>query len=378
MDKKIRVLHVAEAAGGVERYLETLFKYSKDKVENILVCSQNYDYEKFKKLADRIIVLKMAHDIEPSSDIKVERTLRRIIKQLKPDIVYAHSSKAGAFARIADLGLNNKVIYNPHGWAFNENTKGIKKKIKHTSFKIAEKVGANFTDKIICISDFEKNTALKNKIASKDKLKVIYSGIDFKEFERANKITRSDVGIPEDAFVIGNVARLTETKAPDTFVKAAKIIKKNIPNAFFVMVGNGDLQKKIESQIKADHLENCFLLTGWVDNPNDFMNLFDIGMLLSRWEGLGLVLLEYMLSEVPVIATNVGGIPNVVKNRKNGLLVLKDNINEIVKATLLLHNDMALRQELINSGLKDVRKRFNIKRTALETEEMYKKVIDDD
>ena len=144
------------------------------------------------------------------------------------------------------------------------------------------------------------------------------------------------------------------------------------------MVGNGDLQKKIESQIKADHLENCFLLTGWVDNPNDFMNLFDIGMLLSRWEGLGLVLLEYMLSEVPVIATNVGGIPNVVKNRKNGLLVPKDNINEIVKATLLLHNDMALRQELINSGLKDVRKRFNIKRTALETEEMYKKVIDDD
>ena len=114
MERKIRVLHVAEAAGGVEKYLEILFKYSRDKVENILVCSQNYDYEKLKTLADRVIVLKMVHGIGPSSDIKVERTLRRIIKQLKPDIVYAHSSKAGAFARIADLGLNNKVIYNPH------------------------------------------------------------------------------------------------------------------------------------------------------------------------------------------------------------------------------------------------------------------------
>lgn len=375
MERKIRVLHVAEAAGGVERYLETLFKYSKDKVENTLVCSQNYDYEKFKRLADRVIVLKMAHDIQPSSDIKVERTLRRIIKQLKPDIVYAHSSKAGAFARIADLGLNNKVIYNPHGWAFNETTKGIKKKIKHEIFKTAEKVGSVFTNKIICISDFEKKTALKNKIAPKDKLKVIYSGIDFKEFGQNNKITRSNVGIPEDAFVIGNVARITETKAPDTFVKAAKIIKKYIPNAYFVMVGNGDLQDKIRSQIKINHLDNCFLLTGWVDNPNDFMSLFDVGMLLSRWEGLGLVLLEYMLSGVPIIATNVGGIPNVVINKKTGLLVSQDNVEEIVKNTILLHDNENLRRELIDNGLNEVKEKFNVKRTELETENLYKKIL---
>lgn len=111
---------MAEAAGGVERYLQTLFKYTDHKqVENILVCSQHYNFQKMAKLADRVISLRMAHDIDIKSDFKVERILREIIKQLKPDIVYAHSSKAGAFARIADLGINNKVIYNPHGWAFN-------------------------------------------------------------------------------------------------------------------------------------------------------------------------------------------------------------------------------------------------------------------
>ena len=375
MDRKIRVLHVAEAAGGVERYLETLFKYSKDKVENILVCSQNYDYEKFKTLADRVIVLKMVHDIEPSSDIKVERILRRIIKQLKPDIVYAHSSKAGAFARIADLGLNNKVIYNPHGWAFNETTKGIKKKIKHEIFKTAEKIGTIFTNEIICISDFEKNTALKNKIASENKLKVIYSGIDFEEFRQSNEITRLDVGIPKDAFVIGNVARITETKAPDTFVMAAKIIKKYIPTAFFVMVGNGDLEDKIKLQIKANHLDDCFLLTGWVNNPNNFMDLFDVGMLLSRWEGLGLVLLEYMFLGVPIIATNVGGIPNVIEDKENGLLVSKDKVNEVVKATVLLHSNTKLRQKLVSNGIKSAKTKFDVKRTVLETEKEYERIL---
>ena len=140
MERKIRVLHVAEAAGGVEKYLEILFKYSRDKVENILVCSQNYDYEKLKTLADRVIVLKMVHGIGPSSDIKVERTLRKIIKKLKPDIIYAHSSKAGALARIANLGLKTKLIYNPHGWAFNEVPNGLKGRIKHILFKKIEKV----------------------------------------------------------------------------------------------------------------------------------------------------------------------------------------------------------------------------------------------
>lgn len=227
MKRKIRVLHVAEAAGGVEKYLEILFKYSRDKVENILVCSQNYDYEKLKTLADRVIVLKMVHGIGPSSDIKVERTLRKIIKKLKPDIIYAHSSKAGALARIANLGLKTKLIYNPHGWAFNEVPNGLKGRIKHILFKKIEKVESPFADRIICISNFEKKTAIENKIASPAELRVIYNGIDFDEVkkEMGKKV---NILIPKDSFVVGMVGRITETKAPDTFVKAAKIIKKKL------------------------------------------------------------------------------------------------------------------------------------------------------
>lgn len=370
MDKKIRVLHVAEAAGGVERYLETLFKYSKDQVENILVCSQNYDYKKFKTLADRVIVLRMAHDIEPSSDIKVERTLRRIIRQLKPDIVYAHSSKAGAFARIADLGLNNKVIYNPHGWAFNMQQSAKKKEM----YKWVEKISAHFCDKIVCISDAEKESALREKICKPSKLQVIYNGIDLEEIKKTVPMSRAQLGIPEDAFVVGMVGRLSKQKAPDTFVKAAKLIKEKIPNAFFLMVGDGELRDQVESLINQYDLGSSFLITGWVDNPTSYMKIMDVGMLISRWEGFGLVLPEYMACGVPIIATNVDAIPNIVKNGVNGMLVNTDDYHETANKTIFIYKNFEVKQRLINAANKCVMDHYRGKFVAQNSIELYNKI----
>lgn len=371
MERKIRVLHVAEAAGGVERYLETLFKYSKDKVENILVCSQNYDYEKFKRLADRVIVLKMAHDIQPSSDIKVERTLRRIIKQLKPDIVYAHSSKAGAFARIADLGLNNKVIYNPHGWAFNMQQSAKKKEM----CKWVEKISAHFCDKIVCISDAEKESALREKICKSSKLQVIYNGIDLEEIEKTTPMSRAQLGIPEDAFVVGMVGRLSKQKAPDTFVKSAKLIKEKIPNAFFLMVGDGELRDQVESLINQYDLGSSFLITGWVDNPTAYMKIMDVGMLLSRWEGFGLVLPEYMACGVPIVATNVDAIPNIIHDGINGILVDKDNIQLIARVIEKIVINTEFRQDVTKKELQIVAEKYDAKRVWNETNNMYQLLL---
>lgn len=371
MERKIRVLHVAEAAGGVERYLETLFKYSKDKVENILVCSQNYDYEKFKRLADRVIVLKMAHDIQPSSDIKVERTLRRIIKQLKPDIVYAHSSKAGAFARIADLGLNNKVIYNPHGWAFNMQQSAKKKEM----CKWVEKISAHFCDKIVCISDAEKESALREKICKSSKLQVIYNGIDLEEIEKTTPMSRDQLGIPKDAFVVGMVGRLSKQKAPDTFVKAAKLIKEKIPNAFFLMVGDGELRDQVESLSNQYDLGSSFLITGWVDNPAAYMKIMNVGMLLSRWEGFGLVLPEYMACGIPIVATNVDAIPNIVKDGVNGMLVDKDDYHKAADAVDRLFKQPDLKSSLVKVESYIVKTKFDGQRVAQNSEQLYKELI---
>lgn len=372
MNKRIRVLHVAEAAGGVERYLQTLFKYSdKEQVENILVCSQNYDYKKMKSLADRVIVLKMAHQINPSSDIKVEKALRRIIKQLKPDIVYAHSSKAGALARIADLGLKNKVIYNPHGWAFNMQQSAKKKEM----YKWVEKISAHFCDKIVCISDAEKESALREKICKPSKLQVIYNGVDLEEIKNTVPKTRKELHIPEDAFVVGMVGRLSKQKAPDVFVKAAKLIKQKIPNAYFLMVGDGELRDQIEAMIHKFDLDSSFLITGWVDNPTAYMKVMDVGCLLSRWEGFGLVLPEYMACRVPIVATNVDAIPNIIINDQNGLLIDKDSFQKASCRVIEIYENILLRKRLVYGAYKKVMNQFSAHRLVKQTKTVYKGLL---
>ena len=374
MENKIRVLHVAEAAGGVERYLETLFKYTDhDKVENILICSQNYSYERMKQLADRVIVIKIAHQINSKADFKSIKAIRHYIKQIKPDIVYAHSSKAGALARIADLGINNKVIYNPHGWAFNMQQSAKKKEM----YKWVERISAHFCNKIVCISDAEKESALREKICNPNKLQVIYNGIDLEEIKNTKPKTRKELGIPEDAFVVGQVGRLSEQKAPDTFVKAAKLIKEKIPNAYFILVGDGELRGQIEKMIHEAGLDNNFLITGWVDNPAAYMKIMNVGTLLSRWEGFGLVLPEYMACGVPIVATNVDAIPNIVQDGKNGILVRKNNFEAVSKAVNELFDESSLRKQLINNAEQIVNEKYNAIRLTHESIQMYLRLLND-
>lgn len=243
--KKIKILHVAQAAGGVDRYIRMLLKYlDKEKFENILVCSQDFNREDYDGLVDSFEQIEMNRAIGVS-DLNSIKEVRRLIKKYNPDIVYAHSSKAGAIARVADIGLKNHCVYNPHGWAFNMRCSD-KKRAMYTAI---EKMAAPFCEKIICISDAEKQSALEKKICREDKLQVIFNGVDIEAYESGEHgtVKRSSLGIPEDAYVVGMVGRISPQKAPDVFVKMAKLVKDEIPNAHFVMLNAMEVREDDES-----------------------------------------------------------------------------------------------------------------------------------
>lgn len=234
---------MAQAAGGVDRYIRMLLKYlDKEKFENILVCSQDFNREDYDGLVDSFEQIEMNRAIGVS-DLNSIKEVRRLIKKYNPDIVYAHSSKAGAIARVADIGLKNHCVYNPHGWAFNMRCSD-KKRAMYTAI---EKMAAPFCEKIICISDAEKQSALEKKICREDKLQVIFNGVDIEAYESGEHgtVKRSSLGIPEDAYVVGMVGRISPQKAPDVFVKMAKLVKDEIPNAHFVIVGSGNQEAEI-------------------------------------------------------------------------------------------------------------------------------------
>lgn len=373
MKDKIRILHIAQAAGGVDRYIRMLLKYLDRKVfENILVCSQDFCKQDYKGLVDFFEQIEMTRTIG-GNDLKAIKEVRNLIKKYNPDIVYAHSSKAGAIARVADIGLKNCCVYNPHGWAFNMRC-SAKKKMMYT---VIEKVAALFCDKIICISDAEKKSALDKKICREDKLQVIFNGVDIEAYENGvhGAVRRKDLSIPEDAFVVGMVGRISPQKAPDVFIKMAKMVKDKISNAHFIIVGNGSQELEIKQYAENNGFVDNLHITGWVDDPMSYIELFDIACLLSRWEGFGLVLPEYMMAEKPIVATCVDAIPNIVRNEENGLLVEVDNAAEASEAVIRLYRNAKFKQNLVIQGIKDVHSKFDAQRVAKEHEKLFEELV---
>ena len=370
---KIRILHVAQAAGGVDRYIRMLLKYlDKEKFENILVCSQDFHEEDYKGLVDSFEQVEMTRSIG-GNDLKAIKEVRALIKKYNPDIVYAHSSKAGAIARVADIGLKNRCVYNPHGWAFNMRC-SAKKKSMYTAI---EKAAAPFCDKIICISGAEKQSALDKKICKEDKLQVIFNGVDIEAYESGvhGAIKRKDLNIPEDAFVVGMVGRMSPQKAPDVFVKMAKQVKNKVPNAHFIIVGNGNQEAEIRKYAEDNGFSDSLHITGWVDNPMSYVELFDVACLLSRWEGFGLALPEYMMAGKPIVASKVDAIPNIVRNEENGLLVEVDNAAEASEAVIRLYRNAKFKQNLVIQGIKDVHSKFDAQRVAKEHEKLFEELV---
>ena len=368
-DNKIKILHVAQAAGGVDRYIRMLLKYlDKDKFENILVCSQDFHKEDYRGLVDSFEQVEMTRAIGVN-DLKAIREVRKLIKRYDPDIVYAHSSKAGAIARVADIGIKNYCLYNPHGWAFNMRC-SVKKKAMYTAI---EKLAAPFCDRIICISDAEKQSALDKKICREDKLQVIFNGVDIEAYENGvhGAVKRADLNIPEDAFVVGMVGRMSPQKAPDVFIKMSKLVKDKVPNAHFIIVGNGNLEAEIRRYAEENGFSDSLHITGWVDNPMSYVELFDVACLLSRWEGFGLALPEYMMAGKPIVASRIDAIPNIIRDGENGLLVEVDDDTEASNAVLRIYQEDGLKDRLVTQGMEDVHKLFDARRVAEEHKKLF-------
>ncbi|MCR6513738.1 MAG: glycosyltransferase family 4 protein [Clostridium chrysemydis] len=372
MDNKIKVLHIAQANGGVSQYIKTFLKYvdKKNYQHTILVSNQYRDEEKeYRELVDNIEYVEMVREISLKQDLKSILCIRRIIKRLNPDIIYMHSSKAGAIGRVASVGSKAKIIYNAHGWAFDMDISNKKKNM----YIFIEKALAKVTDKIVCISKNDYDVAIKEKISNKSKLELIPNGIDIEKFEetKLDNSIRKSYNIPDNNKIIGMVARISEQKSPRTFVEVAKEILKKRKDVTFIMVGDGEQRAEIEEYIFQNNLENNIIITGWVTNTIQITKGFDIAMLTSNWEGFGLVIPEYFISKVPTIASNVGGIRNIIINDKNGILVSNQDINEYCKSIERLLDDDKYYNKIMNNAYKDAKENFDIKRVVKQHEKFF-------
>lgn len=236
-----------------------------------------------------------------------------------------------------------------------------------------EKCLSRFTDKIVCISEAEFNSAVNNNICNSEKLALIPNGIDIQAVRNAISKTRFDLGIPESAFVVGMIGRISTQKAPDIFVKAAKLIKAQIPNSSFIIVGDGDLCSEVEQYASENDLP--LYITGWTDNPYSYLKIFDVAVLPSRWEGFGLAVVEYMAAERNVVATRIDALPTIIDDKVDGLLCDVDSPKDLCEKILWLRNHPKESALMRDNALKKVYEKYDIQRVARQHMEMFELLI---
>lgn len=372
---KKKVVHIAQSSvGGVPEYLYTLLNnIDTQKYDNILILSEEYknQIEKFNKVSSKIYFVPMVREISFKNDVSAIMKVNKIIHNVKPDIVYLHSSKAGAIGRIAMLfNRKIKVIYNAHGWYFNAEISEKKRKV----ISLIEKILATKTNMIINISKDEYNSAIERKIAKPNKMCIIENGIDFRKFENIDKYrktTREKYNIKDDEIVIGVVGRIEEQKDPITFIKAAKIVNEKVPNTKFMYIGAGSLENDVKLFAKENNLENNVIITGWTNNVERYIPALDIAVLPSKWEGFGLAIIEYMACKKPIIASKVGGIEDIINDEKKGFLITPQDYNTLSKYIIKYIEDKELVNKIIDFNYKYAIDKYNIKSEIEKTEKIF-------
>jgi len=258
------------------------------------------------------------------------------IKNNNIDIVHTHSSKAGILGRLAAKASGVRtIIHTVHGWSFHDYQSGI----TYYFYLFLEKLCAYFSSAIVVVSQWDKRQAARQLAGRQDRYKLIRYTINYEEFRNKTEASqaRKEFGLSEADLVIGMVACFKPQKSPLDFIKLAGAIKKDFPNAKFILVGDGILRKKVCALINKLNLKEQIILTGWRNDIASILSCLDVFVLTSLWEGLPIAVLEAMAAGLPVVATDTGGISEVVLHGKTGYLVkprdvqaLQDRLSELL------------------------------------------------
>lgn len=368
---KIKIVHIAQAEGaGVTEYIKMLAeRIELKRYECVLIGSTYYERERsyFEERGWTLYTICMIREIKPIQDIQSMIKLRKLLKKLNPQIIHIHSSKAGILGRIAALGMGSKVIYNAHGWAFNMK---VSKK-KQWVYSKAEKLLSCTTDKIINISVDEYKTALAEGISEK-KMIVIKNAIEIdsiKDYDK--KSIFEELNIPEEAYVIGICGRIAEQKSPEIFIEVCSKMMETIPKAYFLMIGEGELRKDTMALAQVKGIEDRLRITGWTNEPNQYISILDVALLTSKWEGFGLVLLQYMLYKKPVIASNVGGIPEIVRDGVTGYLVDWNDTEAYCTRIRAIYENPVAYEVIVQNAYNMVKEEYSLARLVEEHDKLY-------
>jgi glycosyltransferase involved in cell wall biosynthesis len=377
--RKINILYVITQLelGGAQRQLLSLVRcLNKEQYNLFLFTAQKGLLVEEALSLSGLTFFRSKHLKRPINfleDLLTTVEIVRFIKKNKIDIVHTHSSKAGILGRWAGALAKAKIIlHTVHGWSFNDFQKPFLRK-----FYIGlERFSGKFTDKIIAVSDHDKQKGLSHKIGSDGKYFLLRYGIDRAQFGGRDPSIRKELGIGDDAQVIGTIACFKPQKALEDFVKLAFLARQVFPRVKFLVIGDGVLRKKIEKLIAKFNLGSRFILAGWRRDIPRVLSAMDVFVLTSLWEGLPIAVLEAMVSQVPVVATHTGGISEVIAEGETGFLVPCHDMPSMLEKIGVLLRDASFKTSIIRDAKKRIDEKFDTETMVRAHEDLYQTLVE--
>ncbi len=366
---KILYIITKSEAGGAQTHIWQLGKYFIGRGYKIGVMSYPGGWleKEVKKLGAKFYPnYFLSNSINPIRDFRAIKEIKKTVEDFKPDLISCHSTKAGFLGRLA---IRNKIptIFTAHGWAFTEGVPFLRRYLAI----LAEKIAGKFCSKIICVSDFDKKLALKYKIASPDKLTVIHNGVEISQDD--TDIKQKDV---EGIIKIVFVGRLAKPKDPLLLLRAFNDLPFELKNKTRIfIIGEGPKRKELEKFIKENKLEERVKLLGGIPREKVFevLKKSDIFVLISNWEGFPRSILEAMSCNLPVIASDVGGVKEAV-DESCGILVKRGDKERIKNALEKLLKNPPLIREMGKRAKEKVKKEFSLDKMLKKTEKIYQRL----
>lgn len=310
----------------------------------------------------------MERSIHPIKDLFAFLEVFHFIREKKIDIVHTHSSKAGILGRwAAYFAKTKRILHTVHGWSFNDFQRAWVR-----NFCVwLEKITAQITDQIIVVSEHDKQKGLNCQIGNKAQYHLVRYGIEKTRFETHDRLIRKELGIHDQVPIVGTIACLKPQKAPEDFVQLAFLAQQALPEARFLLIGDGELRGKIEKKISELGLNFRIILTGWRRDIPRLLSAMDVFVLTSLWEGLPIAVLEAMAAGVPVIATHTGGVAEVVRDGKEGFLVPCHDISFMLKRVVELLGNTDLREQIARDSKNRLDERFSVEMMIKNSEFLY-------
>ena len=319
----------------------------------------------------------MRRAVLPVHDLRCYRALRRLIRQIEPDVVHTHSSKAGVLGRAA--GWRERVpavIHTIHGLPFHDR----QSKIIHRIYVAAERFAARRCHRLVGITQAMCDAFAAKGIGRGEQFAVIPSGVDVSAFDRPTAprhVTRRAYAMPDDAPVIGLVARLDPLKGHDDLLDVLPALLQRHPDVHLLFVGDGWHRAALEQHVAQHNWEQRVIFAGLVP-PTQVPSLLraaDIMALPSYQEGQGRTLVEALLCGCAIVGYDVGGIGAVCIDNQTGRLVKLGDRAALTEALLSLLDDPEQRRALAQQGAQHVREHFSAERMVRELEALYAKVL---